>query len=39
MQVSFYRMHLYALYGFTRVLFDTLARMITRRTEPRVKLH
>lgn len=39
MYVSLYRMHLYALHGFTKVLFDTLARMITRRTEPRVKLH
>ncbi len=39
MYVSLYRMHLYVLHGFTKVLFDTLARMITRRTEPRVKLH
>ncbi len=39
MYVSLYRMHLYALHGFTKVLFDTLARMITHRTEPRVKLH
>ncbi len=39
MYVSLYRMHLYALHGFARVFFDTLARMITRRTEPRVKLH
>lgn len=39
MYVLLYRMHLYALHGFTKVLFDTLARMITRRTEPRVKLH
>jgi len=39
MYVSLYRMHLYALHGFAKVLFDTLARMITRRTEPRVKLH
>ena len=39
MYVSLYRMHLYALHGFTKVLFDTLAKLITRRTEPRVKLH
>jgi NADH dehydrogenase len=39
MYVSLYRMHLYALHGFARVLFDTLAQLITRRTEPRVKLH
>jgi NADH dehydrogenase len=39
MYVSLYRMHLYALHGFAKTLFDTLARMITRRTEPRVKLH
>ncbi|OGA46720.1 MAG: pyridine nucleotide-disulfide oxidoreductase [Betaproteobacteria bacterium RIFCSPLOWO2_12_FULL_62_13] len=37
--VSLYRMHLYALHGLSKVLFDTLARMITRRTEPRIKLH
>lgn len=28
-----------ALYGPTKVALDTLARMITRRTEPHVKLH
>ncbi len=39
MYVSLYRMHLYALHGFAKVAFDTLAKMITRRTEPRVKLH
>jgi NADH dehydrogenase len=39
MYVSLYRMHLYALHGFGKVFFDTLARLITRRTEPRVKLH
>jgi NADH:ubiquinone reductase (H+-translocating) len=39
MYVMLYRMHLYALHGFAKVMFDTLARMITRRTEPRVKLH
>jgi NADH dehydrogenase len=39
MYVSLYKLHLYALHGFARVFFETLARMITRRTEPRVKLH
>jgi len=39
MYVALYRMHLYALHGFAKVLFDSLAKLITRRTEPRVKLH
>jgi NADH dehydrogenase len=39
MYVMLYRMHLYALHGAARVVLDTLARLITRRTEPRVKLH
>ncbi|HSQ05815.1 MAG TPA: NAD(P)/FAD-dependent oxidoreductase [Burkholderiales bacterium] len=34
-----YRQHLYALHGFAKALFDTLGRLITHRTEPRVKLH
>jgi NADH dehydrogenase len=39
MYVSLYQMHLYALHGIAKVVLDTLARMITRRTEPRIKLH
>ena len=39
MYVSLYKMHLLALHGFARVFLETLARIITRRTEPRVKLH
>jgi len=39
MYVSLYKLHLYALHGFARVFFETVARLITRRTEPRVKLH
>ncbi|HSS46167.1 MAG TPA: NAD(P)/FAD-dependent oxidoreductase [Burkholderiales bacterium] len=39
MYLSLYKMHLYALHGFIKVFFDTLARLITRRTEPPVKLH
>ena len=39
MYISLYRMHLYALHGFAKVVFDMLGRLFTRRTEPRVKLH
>ena len=39
MYISLYRMHLYALHGVAKVVFDTLGRLFTRRTEPRVKLH
>ncbi|MBI1396134.1 MAG: NAD(P)/FAD-dependent oxidoreductase [Betaproteobacteria bacterium] len=39
MYASLYKMHEYALHGFSKVFFDTLARFITRRTEPHVKLH
>ena len=39
MYVLLYRMHLYALHGAAQVILDTLGRLITRRTEPRVKLH
>ena len=39
MYVSLYKMHELALHGFPKVALDTLARLITRRTEPRVKLH
>lgn len=39
MYLSLYKMHQYALDGFTKVALDTLARLITRRTEPLVKLH
>jgi NADH dehydrogenase len=36
---SLYKMHQLALHGPAKVLLDTLARIITRRTEPHVKLH
>ena len=36
---SLYKMHLFALHGLGKVILDTIARMITRRTEPHVKLH
>jgi len=39
MYVSLYKMHELALHGLWKVALDTLARMITRRTEPHVKLH
>jgi NADH dehydrogenase len=39
MYLSLYKMHEVALHGFTKVGLDTLARLITRRTEPHVKLH
>ena len=39
MYVSLYKMHELALHGFPKVTLDTLARLITRRTEPHVKLH
>ncbi len=39
MYLSLYKMHEVALHGFSKVTLDTLARLITRRTEPHVKLH
>ncbi len=39
MYKSLYKMHELALHGPTKVTLDTLARLITRRTEPHVKLH
>jgi NADH dehydrogenase len=39
MYLSLYKMHELALHGWAKVTLDTLARLITRRTEPRVKLH
>jgi NADH:ubiquinone reductase (H+-translocating) len=39
MYKSLYKLHQLALHGPTRVVLDTVARIITRRTEPVVKLH
>ena len=39
MYLSLYKMHELALHGFAKVTLETLARLITRRTEPHVKLH
>ena len=36
---SLYKMHQRALHGWIKVALDTLARALTRRTEPHVKLH
>jgi NADH dehydrogenase len=36
---SLYKMHEMALHGFGKVFMDTLSRLLTRRTEPHVKLH
>jgi len=39
MYLSLYKMHELALHGAAKVTLETLARLITRRTEPHVKLH
>ena len=39
MYLSLYKMHELALHGFVKVALDTTARLLTRRTEPNVKLH
>ena len=39
MYQSLYKMHLMTLHGVAEVVLQTLARMITRRTEAKVKLH
>jgi NADH dehydrogenase len=36
---SLYRSHLLALHGFMRMMLDTLAQWLRRKTAPRVKLH
>jgi NADH:ubiquinone reductase (H+-translocating) len=36
---SLYKRHELALHGLAKVTLDTMARLITRRTEPQVKLH
>jgi NADH:ubiquinone reductase (H+-translocating) len=39
MYEALYKMHQLALHGPTKVALDTIVRLITRRTEPHVKLH
>jgi NADH dehydrogenase len=36
---SLYKMHETALHGYWKVMLDTVSRLLTRRTEPHVKLH
>ncbi len=36
---ALYRQHVWALHGFWRMALDTLARLIRRQTDPKVKLH
>jgi len=36
---SLYKMHQQALHGTSKMALDTVANLITRRTEPRIKLH
>jgi NADH dehydrogenase len=37
--VSLYRQHVMALHGFMRMVLDTMAQWLRRKTSPRVKLH
>jgi NADH:ubiquinone reductase (H+-translocating) len=39
MYVALYKMHQLSIYGYVRVVFDTVGRFLRRRMEPRVKLH
>jgi NADH dehydrogenase len=39
MYKSLYQMHLVALHGWTKAVLDAIARSITRRIEPHIKLH
>ena len=39
MYLSLYKAHEYALHGLAKVVLDTVARLITRRTAPQIKLH
>ncbi len=39
MYESLYKMHELALHGYWKVTLSTLARVLTRRTEPRIKFH
>lgn len=36
---SLYKMHQQAVHGTAKVALDTVAHLLTRRTEPRIKLH
>lgn len=39
MYLSLYKMHQIALQGWVKTALDTIARLITHRNLPRVKLH
>jgi NADH dehydrogenase len=39
MYMSLYRLHVAALHGYPRMMLDTVAHWLRRRTLPRVKLH
>lgn len=39
MYKSLYKMHELAIHGYRKVMLDTMARLISRRTDPPVKLH
>ena len=39
MYISLYKMHQIAIYGYVRVVLDTVSRFVRQRLEPRVKLH
>ena len=39
MYLSLYKMRELASHGLPKVALETLSRLITRRTEPHVKLH
>jgi NADH dehydrogenase len=39
MYQSLYKLHLMALHGFITVFLQTVARVITRRSEAAIKLH
>lgn len=36
---SLYKMHQHAVYGTGKLILDTIANVLMRRTEPRIKLH
>ena len=37
--ISLYRQHIWALHGFWRMALDTVARLLRRQVDPKVKLH
>jgi NADH:quinone reductase (non-electrogenic) len=39
MYASLYKLHQVSIYGYLRVALDTVGRFLSRRMQPRVKLH